>query len=153
MNKKEYVLNQLESWRNALYAEIVNEYSEFADSGMDYLDSLYRAHLNARTYISTAKLSGQDLQHQIDIREDNLERMTEYLLEKTDAKNTKKIMGMYNRLAQADEYAYIIKNGSYFKQKYTIHCVYNMIEYTKITKRCDNIKKQSDNDKEDNLTK
>ena len=141
MNNKEFVVNYLNNERQKKYYQILRVYKEATGDGniinsVEYLDSLYRAHLKARIYIDTQKLTGADLQRQINIREDNLERIYYAVSEKTGKMNAEKIVNMYRDLADTDEDIYVIHNSNYFNKLKVINKV-----NSKISKKEDNLEK------------
>lgn len=139
MKNKEFVINYLNNERQRMYFQILRVYKEATKeqniiNGVEYLDSLYRAHLKAKIYVDTQKLTGADLQRQINIREDNLERIYNAVLEKTGKAYATRIVSMYKDLAEKDEDIYTLNNANYFNKLKVIN---------KIDKRIKNNKNES----------
>ena len=83
---------------------------------IQYIDSLYRLHLRARINVETAQIVGPELQHQINIQENNLEFMNIALKELLSAENASKVMNLYKHLSQRDVELHKVRNLSYFKR-------------------------------------
>lgn len=114
--------------RQTAYNKILKIYKAVAEehsiSGLiNYVESLYRAYLKVKINIETNKLSGEELQHQIEIREDNLDRMKSALSEKFDLNYVDKIMNLYNELAKRDTQMHKLKNYGYFKRRKVVKSV------------------------------
>lgn len=120
MRNKEVVINYLNKERNEIYNQILNVCKEASKGeniiSVEYLNSLYNLHLKAKIYIDTQKLEGANLQHQINIREDNLEHIYNTVSEKTGKDNAKKIVKLYNDLAEKDEDIFLVQNSGFFKR-------------------------------------
>ncbi|HAJ77487.1 MAG TPA: hypothetical protein DCO89_00260 [Clostridiales bacterium] len=130
MRKLDEVSKYIKVKRQMVYNKILKFYKEKSvaedqhiDGLFKYVDSLYRAHLMAKISVETRNLSGKDLQHQIDIREDNLERMKSALSEKFDLNFVDKIMNLYNELAKRDTQMHKLKNYGYFKRRKVVKSV------------------------------
>lgn len=136
MRNKEFAINYLNNERQKLYYQILRVYKEATKeeniiNSVEYLDSLYRAHLKAKIYIDTQKLTGADLQRQINIREDNLERICNAVSEKTGKAYAMKIVNMYKDLADKDEDLYVIHNSNYFNKLKVINKVDAQVKNSK----------------------
>ena len=132
MKNLEVVLKYLSNERNKIYSEILNilknsKCKKNIKETISYVESLYLHNLKAKIYIETQKLSGEELQHQINIREDNFELMCLELNSILNKNEVTKVMKLYSKLANRDAEIFKVRNGSFFKKHKTVKKVYSEI--------------------------
>ena len=123
-----YLINK----RHEIYGEIIKAYKDAAKGEsfvelIKYVESLYRSHIKAKINIETLNLKSEEIRHQIDIRENNLEFMSSALLEKFSLDETTKIMSLYRELAKRETELHKLSKfsgASYFKRRKIVKEVY-----------------------------